>query len=174
MGKFLTILLVVCTIAAGVSIYYLQVYAYYQEVQPNGTDDVQITARDGGRPESIPYDAFRAIDSQSSPIRYRACFTTTADPAELPKTFVLYDNPEPLVAPRWFDCFEAGAIGDALESGAALAYLGTGDIHYGIDRIVAITDDGRGYVWHQINRCGEIVFDGNPAPDDCPKPPEGY
>jgi hypothetical protein len=45
---------------------------------------------------------------------------------------------------------------------------------YGVDRVVAITEDGRGYVWHQINRCGEVVFDGQAAPDDCPEPPQGY
>jgi hypothetical protein len=47
-------------------------------------------------------------------------------------------------------------------------------VSYGIDRIVAITEDGRGYVWHQINDCGEVVFDGEPAPENCPEPPEGY
>ncbi|MEM9529235.1 MAG: DUF6446 family protein [Bacteroidota bacterium] len=36
----------------------------------------------------------------------------------------------------------------------------------------AVFQDGRGFVWHQINRCGEVVFDGQPVPDDCPTPPE--
>ncbi|MEO0692827.1 MAG: DUF6446 family protein, partial [Pseudomonadota bacterium] len=27
--------------------------------------------------------------------------------------------------------------------------------------------------WHQINACGEEVFDGNPPPDGCPPVPEG-
>ena len=47
-------------------------------------------------------------------------------------------------------------------------------ISYGIDRIVAIYPDGRGYAWHQINACGEVVFDGQPAPENCPPKPEGY
>ena len=59
----------------------------------------------------------------------------------------------------------------ALESGTALAFLGTENIVYGIDRVVAITDTGRGYVWHQINACGERVFDGDPPPPGCPPPP---
>ena len=59
------------------------------------------------------------------------------------------------------------------EDGTAQAFLGQKDIHYGIDRVVAVTKDGRGYVWHQINDCGEVVFDGNPVPETCPKPPQG-
>ena len=39
-------------------------------------------------------------------------------------------------------------------------------------RIVAITEDGRGYAWHQINACGKEVFDGKPAPEGCPPAPE--
>ena len=90
----------------------------------------------------------------------------------LTETYVLYDDAVPLNAPDWFDCFDAARIGAALEDGSALAFLGTANITYGIDRIVAITDDGRGYAWHQINICGEEVFDGRPAPEGCPDPDE--
>ena len=78
----------------------------------------------------------------------------------------------PRTAPGWFDCFDAEAIGDAIESGEARAYLGTKDVRYGIDRIVAILPDGRGFAWHDINACGEVVFDGDPAPEGCPPVPE--
>ena len=78
----------------------------------------------------------------------------------------------PLNAPGWFDCFDAAEIGAALEDGTAIAFLGTANVVYGFDRIVAVTDDGRGFVWHQINHCGEEVFDGNPPPEGCPPPPE--
>jgi len=161
-------------LAAGLAMYYLQVYHFYEEVSANGTDDVQLVSLVSGQPEPVLYDGFEAIDATSSPIRYRACFTTTMSHAMLSETYEIYDTAEPLVAPKWFDCFDAGAIGLALEEGRALAFLGTKDIQYGVDRIVAITEDGKGYVWHQINRCGEIVFDGNRAPDDCPVPPQGY
>jgi hypothetical protein len=174
MGKFLTIILLVCTIVAGGALYYLQIYAFYDDVPGNGTDDVQLTALATGAPEPIAYSDFSAIDSDSSPIRYRACFATSLTPDALAATYAPYDKATPLIAPGWFGCFDAEEIGVALETGAARAFLGTENIQYGIDRIVAVTEDGRGYVWHQINRCGEIVFDGNPAPDDCPKPPEGY
>lgn len=173
MGKFLAGLILVTALVAGAALYYLQVYAFYDEVSGNGTDDVQLTSLVSGQPEPALYDDFRAIDSDSSPIRYRACFTTSMSHAMLTETYQMYDEAEPLVAPVWFDCFDADALGTALQDGSALAFLGQKDIEYGIDRIVAITEDGRGYVWHQINRCGEVVFDGQHAPDDCPTPPNG-
>ena len=90
----------------------------------------------------------------------------------LTETYEVYDQPTPLTAPGWFDCFDAQAIGAALEENQAIAFLGTANITYGFDRVVAIFPDGRGYAWHQINICGEEVFDGNPPPPGCPPPPE--
>jgi hypothetical protein len=48
-----------------------------------------------------------------------------------------------------------------------------GHIRWGIDRVVAVLPDGRGFAWHQINPCGEVVFNGEPAPAGCPPLPEG-
>ncbi|WP_120499637.1 DUF6446 family protein [Roseovarius sp. EL26] len=170
-GKILAAAIMITAFVAGVSMYYLQVYHFYEQVEANGTSDVQIAALSDGVPRAVIYDAFEAIDSNSSPIRYRACFTTELTRAELEQSYIPYPEAVPLTAPGWFDCFDAKALGAALEQGQAQAYLGVKDIEYGIDRIVAVHEDGRGFVWHQINRCGEIVFDGNRAPDDCPKPP---
>lgn len=171
MGKALSIGILLCALIAGGGMYYLQVYHFYETVTPNGRDDVQMTALASERPEPVRYDDFRAIDADSSPIRYRACFTTSMRHAQLTETFVAYDGAVPLVAPGWFDCFDAGALGAALQEGRALAFLGTRNITYGVDRIVAIHEDGRGWAWHQINRCGAEVFDGNPVPEGCPPPP---
>lgn len=173
-GKILALAIVITALVAGAAMYYLQVYHFYDEVAATGTDDVQMVSLASEQPAPVPYDDFRAIDASSSPIRYRACFTTTMSTAKLAETYVPYDHPQPLTAPDWFDCFSAETLGAALEEGTALAFLGQKDIQYGIDRIVAVTDDGRGYVWHQINDCGEVVFDGNPAPENCPEPPNGY
>lgn len=174
MGKFLAILLVGCAVLAGGGMYYLQVYHYYDEVVSIPGTDVALTPQGSSEAEPVSYDNFQGIDADSSPIRYRACFTTSLSHATLDKTYRSYKPAEPRVAPGWFDCFDATEVGEALESGEAKAYLGTENVQYGIDRVVAIHEDGRGFVWHQINRCGEIVFDGQPAPDDCPTPPEGY
>ncbi len=172
MGKILAAFLVLSGVLAGVGMYYLQVYHFYEEVTTvadGGAVEMKITLSDGSMID-LPAPGFRGIDADSSPIRFRACFD-----AHLPQDvgFIPYENAVPLNAPRWFDCFDAQALGAALEEGRARAYLGERDIQYGIDRIIAVTDDGKGYAWHQINRCGEVVFDGRPAPEDCPEPPEG-
>lgn len=170
-GKILAGLIVVISLIAGFSMYYLQVYAYYDEVAASGVDDVQMTLLVTGQPEGILYEDFEAITSDSSPIRYRACFKTSMSHAMLTETYQSYEQAEPLVAPKWFDCFDAKEVGKALEQGRALAFLGTENIEYGIDRVVAVMEDGRGFVWHQINHCGEKVFDGQPAPEGCPPAP---
>jgi hypothetical protein len=58
-------------------------------------------------------------------LRFRACFTLP-NPGEL--TALIADAPEPLNAPGWFDCFDAEAIGAAIKSGAAVAFLSEREI----------------------------------------------
>ncbi len=173
MGKILSIAILVVAAIAGGALYYLQVYHFYRDVRlvaQGGEVEVRLTLA-GGDVIELPARDFRGIDAASSPIRFRACFTTQLpqDAQAMP-----YARAEPLTAPGWFDCFDAKAIGAALEEGGARAYLGEADIQYGIDRVLAIYPDGRAFAWHQINRCGEVVFDGQPAPADCPEPPQGY
>ncbi|MEM6308196.1 MAG: DUF6446 family protein, partial [Pseudomonadota bacterium] len=72
-------------------------------------------------------------------------------------------------APNWFDCFDASQIGADLEQGTATAFTGVRNYEYGIDRVVAIYPDGRGFIWHQINDCGDKLYDGSPASADCPE-----
>ncbi len=134
---------------AGMAMYYLQVYHFYDKVSTT-PDEITLTLL-GGAPESILADNIQAIDATSSPIRYRACFTTPMSLAMLTETYELYESAEPLTAPGWFDCFDATEIGAALESGQALAFLGTRNLARGVDRVVAVFEDGRGYVWHQTN-----------------------
>lgn len=170
MGRILIVALLITAVVAGGAIYYLQEYAYYEEVPASGTEDVRLTTREG-EVVALPHTGFEGIDADSSPIRYRACFTV--DAAQDLSGYEPYEAAEPLVGPRWFDCYDADAIGAALEEGSARALLSVENVSYGIDRVVAIADDGRGWVWHQINRCGAEVFDGHPAPDGCPPVPEG-
>ena len=78
-GKLLGIIIMVSALFAGAALYYLQVYGFYTEVSETGQqDDVQLVLLMTGEPEPIVYDNFQAIDADSSPIRYRACFTTPA------------------------------------------------------------------------------------------------
>ncbi len=174
-GKLLGSLLIGAGLIAGAAMYYLQVYAFYEPVElgPENADGfvaMGAVPLGGSEPVPIPIDGFSGIDSTSSPIRFRACFRVTDDAFDL-GTFTPAEDPIPLNAPRWFSCFDAAQIGADLAEGRAAAILGEENVIYGIDRVLAIYPDGRGYAWHQINACGEVVFDGRPAPEGCPPPP---
>ena len=62
-------------------------------------------------------------------------------------------------------------IAAELDAGTALTFLGGKNVAYGVDRIVAITEDGRGYVWHELNDCGEKAYDGTVVGEECPALP---
>ncbi len=158
-------------VAAGIGMYYVQVYAFYDEILAFEADYATFTTMDG-TVELLHPGRFQGIDSESSPIRFRACFESGQTLEELDARYQPYDDPRPPNAPFWFECFDARAIGEALAAGEAHAYLGEKDVQYGIDRVMAVTPDGRVFAWHQINECGEVVFDGQPAPEGCPPPPE--
>ena len=170
LARWVILMMLFIGLAAGGVLYYQQVYAYYEEVAAS-PDAVQLTSVTTGAPEPLDVQNFEAIDAVSSPLRYRACFDISLSQASLTESFVIVDEAEPRVAPGWFDCFDAAQIGADL-SGDAIAFMGIENVEYGIDRIVAIYPDGRGYAWHQINACGEVVFDGNPVPEGCPAPPQ--
>ena len=167
LGQFLAGFTVFSALLAGGAMYYLQVYAFYEEVSAQG-EDIRIVSLMSGEPEPILFENFQAIDGSSSPIRYRACFTTEMSHALLSETYVAFENAEPRNAPGWFDCFDAEAIGAELEAGTALTFLSQKNFAYGVDRVVAITEDGRGYIWHELNDCGAKAYDGSPTGEACP------
>jgi len=171
-GRILAIVILVSALAVGIGMYYAQVYAFYDTLEPSGPDDVVLTPAGGGDPRPVPHTAFQAIDSDSSPIRYRACFRTDLTEEDL-AAFAEYPAADPLVAPGWFDCYDAETIGGALEDGGALALLAVENVTYGVDRVAAILPDGRGFAWNQINRCGREVFEGRRPPEGCPPAPDG-
>lgn len=165
-GKFIVISILVSSLLGGAGLYYLQVYGFYEPVEVAQVELVSVVSN---TPEPISIDNFEAIDAESSPIRYRACFTTDMSLALLSETYVGLENATPRNAPHWFDCFDASAIAAELDAGTALPFLGQKNIDFGVDRIVAITEDGRGYVWHELNDCGEKAYDGTIVGEECPR-----
>jgi len=149
-GKIAGILIVGISLIAGAAIYYLQVYGYYEDVTDK-VREIQLTSVATGDLEPILADNIQAIDANSSPLRYRACFTTPHSQAMLTESFVVFETPEPLNAPGWFDCYSAREIGEALQNETAIAYLAEANVHDGVDRVVAVFDDGRAFAWHQLN-----------------------
>lgn len=161
-GRLLGVILLACGLAAGALLYYQQIFAYYDRLDPERVD-IRITR--GSLSGSIEANNLTAIDAESSPIRFRACFRASGS---VTVGATRYPDPEPLNAPFWFSCFDAAEIGADLEAGAARAFLGQENIIYGVDRVLAIYPDGRGYAWHQINECGAELFEGRPVPAGCP------
>ena len=162
-GRFLVILLVLATVLGGAGMYYLQVYAYYDRMPAQTA--LTLEGRDG--PVTLAVRDFQGIDSESSPLRRRACFVL----AEVPQGLTAHPRPTPLNAPSWFGCFDAARIDADLTAGRATAWLVEGNFRYGFDRVMAVYPDGRAYLWSQMNACGSAHFDGRPLPAGCPPPP---
>ena len=162
-GKFLTILILISALLGGIAMYYFQVYAFYEEVAPESEITI-LGANDA--PITMAVSGYEGIDADSSPIRFRACFDTDIRPGDLDAQ--PYPGAAPRNAPGWFDCFDAAEIGAMIDAGRAEVFVMARNIAFGIDRVVALTEDGRGYIWQEINDCGEKSYDGTPLGDDCP------
>jgi hypothetical protein len=147
-GKLVGGALVISAAIAGAAMYYLQVYGYYEPV--SARTEIEITTV-GGTVEPLMIDGFRGIDAESSPLRFRACFTVPVSLGTLTEAYAIAEGAVPLNGPHWFDCYDAAAIGEALQSGEAVAFVGQRDIRPGVDRIIAVFRDGRGFAWHQLN-----------------------
>jgi hypothetical protein len=165
-GKILAGGIVVIGAVAGISMFWLQNYAYYETAQFVPSQEILLTPIESGLPEPILVEGIQGIDAGSSPLRFRACFTTPQTQGMLSETYVAYVGAVPLFAPTWFDCFDAAAIGAALEDGSALAFLSQSNIAPQIDRVVAVFPDGRAYAWHQIADDAANEYTGAaPTPD---------
>lgn len=163
-GRLLAAALVLAGVLAGGGMYYLQVYGYYTTLPPVA----ELTVQGAAGPVVLTVTDYQGIDSATSPLRLRECFTLAAPPQGLePAT-----DPTPLNAPGWFDCFDAPALGADLAAGRAQAWRVLHNQPYGFDRVMAVYPDGRAYVWPQPNPCGRAHFDGRPLPAGCPAPPQ--
>ncbi|WP_316012858.1 DUF6446 family protein [Roseobacter sp. HKCCA0434] len=139
-GKWLVGLFVGFAVIFGIGMYYAQLYAFYEETE---ADSITVAGRE------VAVSDWRGIDADTSPNKLRACLTVDpADFADAPPA----PNPQPLVAPGWFDCFDARAIAADLDSGAATAYLLADEtqadaVDYEILRMIAVYPDGRAFLW---------------------------
>ena len=111
-GKIVGTVLIGLAVIAGAALYYLQVYHFYDEVA-YGTSGGVVVTRVDGEPGEIAVRDVSAIDANSSPIRFRACFVTDVPVEEMISDFQTYPDAEPLNAPGWFTCFDAVDLGAA-------------------------------------------------------------
>lgn len=118
---------------------WFQLFAFYER-----TDGVTALTVAG---QPVPVADWQGIDATSSPLKLRGCFR--ADPAAFAAAEPAPDA-EPLNAPFWFRCFDAGGLTRDIAAGAAAAYALARNDPPGFDLVAAIYPDGRGYVWRQL------------------------
>lgn len=172
-GKIVVGGIVLTAIIFGAGLYYSQTRAYYEPVEISTQAAVVKATTYAGVAEDILAEGFIGVDAITSPIKFRACFTTPLSVAMMTETFEIYEHATPLIAPPSFGCFDAKSLTNDLDNGTATAFLGEANVPYGIDRVLAIYPDGRGYAWNQFNSCGDAVFDGDLPPEGCPPAPQG-
>lgn len=150
-GKIVASGLILAAALAGLVMYYLQVYGFYEEVQELSAQPMTI-ADANGAPQPLAVADFKGIDAASSPLRFRACFTTAP---EALAALAPYPAPTPTNGPTWFACYNARALGEDIAAGTARAYLSQKNIAPGVDRVIAVYPDGRAFAWHQLNQSAE-------------------
>ena len=151
-GKIVAGGIVLIGLVAGIAMYWLQVYAFYEPVGFTPGDEITLVPIDSDVPEAIVAENITGIDATSSPLRFRACFTTPLTQATLTETYRLYPRPD--AADR------AGLVrllrrrrhrrGAGAGRGAGLP-VAAARWRRGVDRVVAVFPDGRAYAWHQLN-----------------------
>jgi len=125
----------------GVALWYFQTYAFYAPLaeQPLVIDGT-----------SYPVLSWSGIDAHSSPLKRRVCFSLAPDSARQIIATAAASQGEPLVAPGWFDCFDAKRLSQDVQNGAAVVItLGASNFE-GVDDMMALYPDGRGYIWRQL------------------------
>lgn len=149
-GKYLMGGLLGFTAVFAGALWYFQNYAYYV-VSQSRDFDIALTLVSDGAPQAILAHDFKVLSAETSPLKFRACFTVDNSIPMLTETYAIYENATPLIPPSWFRCFDAGEISDDLETGRAVAFLSVADVAHGVDRVVAVYPDGRAYAWQQLN-----------------------
>ncbi|MFK7945166.1 MAG: DUF6446 family protein [Paracoccaceae bacterium] len=125
------------------ALWYFQFHAFYEDL-PQQPLIIQGT--------EYPAETWQGTDASSSPLKRRICVTFTADVvAQITTALTALAKAEPLVAPDWFECFDAKQITRDIAAGKAVAYLMGPSTFEGVDAYIAIYPDGRGYVWRQLD-----------------------
>lgn len=134
----------------GAALWYFQNYAFYEVSAPDDFS-MPLTLVGSGVAEPILASDFTVLTAGTSPLKFRACFTVGNSIPMMTETYVVYDRATPLQPPAWFDCFDHAKLTEDIESGNAVAFLSIENVSDGVDRVVAVYGDGRGYAWHQLN-----------------------
>lgn len=152
-GRKLMIGLLALCAAFAVALWWFQTRAFYERAE--GAEAIEIAG------VSIPVQGYSQIDASTSPLKLRACFRLT-DPADLSRaadaSAALTEEVraagvalEPLVAPGWFDCFDAETLAGLAGTEGAVTLVAARNAPKGFDRVALLLPDGRGWMWRQLN-----------------------
>ena len=139
-GKITVILLTTITLIFSIVFFYFQTFAYYTKI--TSKDEIVVNKI------KIKVERYEGIKSDISQLKLRGCFLV--DSAHF-KNFDSTNKASPLSAPFWFDCFDYKEIQSNIDQGILKAYLAEENEYDGIDRYIAISKDGFGYEWRQLN-----------------------
>jgi hypothetical protein len=98
-GKLIVGAIVIVAAIAACGLWYTAERAYYTPVAFQPGAEIRLVPLTSDQPEAIIVDGIEGIDADSSPIKFRACFTTPLTLATLTETYRDYPGAEPLVAP---------------------------------------------------------------------------
>ncbi len=117
--------------------------AEYQAVSPQ----IRLLPYIGSTSEVINANNLDAVANAADPLSFHGCFKTPLTYGLLTETYQTHDTPTP--KSEKLNCFDAVQVQADLNTGNALAFVGEKNIHPGIDRVVAVYEDGRAFAWHQ-------------------------
>jgi len=117
--------------------------ATYQSVSPQ----MRLLPYIGDVSEVISASDVVAVANAADPLSFQGCFKTPLTYGLLTETYETHTTPTP--TSDNLDCFDAAQVQADLNTGNALAFVGEKNIHPGIDRVVAVYEDGRAFAWHQ-------------------------
>lgn len=125
------------------ALWYFQFHAFYEDL-PQEPLIIQGT--------EYPVETWLGTDASSSPLKRRVCVTFSPETlTRIEGDQVALEQAEPLVAPDWFDCFDAKQITRDIAAGKASAYLMGASGFDDVDSYITIYPDGRGYIWRQLD-----------------------
>ncbi len=111
-------------------------------------DVIRLLPLIGQGPEPVATGPLQAKTS-ADPLAFHGCFTMEQSFGLLTETYETAEPAEPVAVNGGLSCFDAAQLREDLDIGYAVAFWGERDIAPGVDRVVAVYDDGRAFVWHQ-------------------------
>lgn len=115
------------------------------------TEVIRLEPLIGDGPEEIATGAVQAVAAADRPLAFHGCFGMEQSFGLLTETYVTAEPATPAPVAGGLPCFDSEQLIEDLRVGYAVAFWSERDIAPGVDRVVAVYDDGRAFVWHQKN-----------------------